>query len=293
LFLQSASNAKNSNQIKEIQPNLMSHLKAIIFDVDGTLANTEETHRQAFNASFSEFDLPFQWSEQEYAQLLKISGGKERIYAYLKKHGVTTNNRMALREFSLKIHQRKSEIYREKLIAGHIGLRVGVERLLGEAIDKGIKIGVATCTSTSNVETLLMNSLGSDAMSYFDAVVTSDIVIDKKPSPVVYQFALSELGLDPMVCIAIEDTYNGNRAAITAGLKTVITTHAFTRNDDFEYASIVLDQLGDPGQPFNVISGNTHGSNYVDVQLLENIVAEENLNIMPEYWEPEFAVVAK
>ena len=271
----------------------MSQLKALIFDVDGTLANTEETHRIAFNIAFNEFKLGIEWSEQEYARLLKISGGKERIYAYLKKHKVKTDNNIGMREFALKIHQRKSEIYREKLIDGHIGLRVGVKRLLDEAKEKGLKIGIATCTSTSNVETLLKNTLGPGAMSYFDTVVTSDIVIDKKPSPVVYQFALSELGLEPKVCIAIEDTYNGNRAAYAAGLKTVITTHAFTRSDNFEHASIVLDQLGDPGQPFKVISGNAHGAQYVDIQLLENIMAEENLEIIPEYWEPEFAVVAK
>ena len=170
----------------------MALLKAIIFDVDGTLANTEEIHRQAFNAAFIEFGLEYSWSELEYIQLLSISGGRERIYAYLKEKDIKPNDEHSLREYSLIIHKRKSEIYRQKLIAGHIGLRNGGERLLNEAAGESIRLAIATCTSISNVEILLKNSLGPNALSRFDVIVTSDIVTDKKPSPVVYQFALAE-----------------------------------------------------------------------------------------------------
>jgi len=271
----------------------MAQLKAIIFDVDGTLANTEEIHRQAFNAAFTEFGLEYSWSEQEYIQLLSISGGKERIYAYLKEKNITPNNEHNLHEYSLIIHKRKSEIYREKLIAGHIGLRNGVERLLNEAANEGIRLAIATCTSISNVETLLKNALGPDALSCFDAIVTSDIVTDKKPSPVVYQFALAELGLRPSDCIAIEDTHNGNLAALETGLKTVITTHPLTQDNNFTGASLILDQLGEPDNSFTVSAGNSYGANYVDIGLFEKILSEENANATTEPWEPSIAIAAK
>ncbi len=270
----------------------MQSLKAIIFDVDGTLANTEETHRQSFNSAFDEFGLGYHWSEQEYADLLSISGGRERITAYLKAQDFKVKGDFNLREFALRLHQRKSEIYRENLIAGQVGLRNGVLRLITEAKQKGVKLGIATATSRSNVETLLRHNLGKDAMTQFDAVVTCDIVKDKKPSPAVYQFAIAELGLTPETCIAIEDTTNGNKAACVSGLKTVITTHAFTMDNDFTGASLIINQLGELDKPFNVISGKSYGASYVDVGLLKCILNEEEY-VTAEVWPDNVVVVAK
>jgi len=253
----------------------MYPLKAIIFDVDGTLANTEETHRQSFNSAFEEFGLGYHWSEQEYASLLSISGGRERITAYLNARKFKSNSDLDLRDFALRIHQRKSEIYRENLVAGHVGLRNGVLRLIDEAKQNGVKLGIATATSRANVETLLQNNPGIKGLMQFDAVVTSDIVKDKKPSPAVYQFAIAELGLTPETCIAIEDTTNGNKAARAAGLKTIITTHAFTIDNDFTGASLVINQLGEPDKPFSVIAGNSFGASYVDTRLLKNLLNKQ------------------
>ena len=270
----------------------MNQLKAIILDVDGTLANTEEIHRQSFNAAFDEFGLGRNWSEQEYADLLLISGGRERIYTWLKSQDAALKGDLDLREFSLRIHERKSEIYREKLVAGHIGLRSGVARLLNEAGQEGIRLGIATCTSRQNVETLLNNALGAGAIDRFGTVVTCDIVTDKKPSPVVYQYALAELGLIPAECLAIEDTTNGNRAALATGLKTVITTHAFTVNEDFSGASLVLDQLGEPGQPFSILAGDAFGYSYVDMALLRRIHGSYEFE-KPAGWSDNAVVMAK
>ena len=270
----------------------MRPLKAIIFDVDGTLANTEETHRQSFNSAFDEFGLGFHWSEQEYADLLSISGGRERITAYLKTRDFNIKGDINLRDFALRLHQRKSEIYRENLIAGHVGLRSGVLRLITEAKQKGIKLGIATATSKSNVKTLLQHNMGNNALTQFDAVVTSDIVKDKKPSPAVYQFVLAELGLTPETCIAIEDTMNGNKAACASGLKTIITTHAFTIDNDFTGASLVINQLGEPDMPFSVISGNSYGNTYVDVGLLNSILNEQEFDTV-ESWPENMVVIAK
>ena len=270
----------------------MQALKTIIFDVDGTLANTEEIHRQSFNCAFAEFGLDYRWSEQEYTKLLSISGGRERITAFLKAQNFDIKGDINLRDFALRMHQRKSEIYREKLVAGHIGLRTGVLRLINEARQEGVRLGIATATCYENVKTLLQTNLGTDGLTYFDVIVTSDIIKDKKPSPVVYQFALAELGLTPEYCIAIEDTTNGNRAARAAGLKSVITTHAFTIDNDFNGASLVIDQLGEPGMPFNILGGNAHGCNYVDVNLLTQIVNQTRLDTDKD-WSENVIVFAK
>jgi len=251
----------------------MVRLKAIIFDVDGTLANTEEIHRQSFNEAFTEFGIDGTWSAREYTNLLSISGGKERIIAWLKSRNLGVGGDIDQRNLALRIHQRKSEIYREHLYNGHISPRPGVVRLINEAREHGIRLGIATSTSRSNVETLLDCILDKDARSLFDTMVTSDIVADKKPSPSVYQFALARLGLSQRDCIAIEDTSNGNRAALACGIATIITIHEFTIDNDFTGASLVVDHLGEPDRPFKAIAGYAHGKNNVDVDLLQRILA--------------------
>lgn len=276
----------------------MRKLKAIIFDVDGTLAATEETHRQAFNAAFKEFDIPFQWSVPEYIELLNISGGKERILKFLQSKEFKAPGNESLRDHTLKVHQRKSEIYREKLIAGHIGLRNGVERLIKEASQKGISMAIATSTSTANVETVLKSALGEDALSYFETLVSCDLVVDKKPSPAVYQYALANLGLKPENCVVIEDTSNGNRSALAAGIKTVISTHPLTADEDFTGASLVIDQLGEPEKHFTVSSGNSYGASYVNVDLLEKIISadcseqDQHDRMQSNLEQPKLAVAA-
>lgn len=247
-------------------------LEAIIFDVDGTLADTEEYHRQAFNEAFTEFDMGWHWSQAEYTDLLSISGGRERIRAYAEAHLQPGHRPTALRELAHTIHDRKSDIYRDKLCNGHIQLRSGVLRLLQQAKSAGLHIGIATSSSTFNVETLLAHALDRPLSDYFEVVVTSDTVIDKKPSPAAYQFALAEMALAPHQCIAIEDTANGNRAALDSGLKTLITTHPFTYTHDFSGASLVVDALGMPEAPFKVLAGNSHGSRYVDISLLDALL---------------------
>ncbi len=271
----------------------MRKLKAIIFDLDGTLAATEETHRQAFNAAFTEFNIPFQWSVPEYIELLDISGGKERILQFLQSKEFEAPGNENLREYTLKIHQRKSEVYREKLIAGHIGLRNGVERLIKEAKQKGISMAIATCTSTANVETVLKSALGEDVLSYFETLVSCDLVTDKKPSPAVYQYALANLGLKPENCVVLEDTSNGNRAALSAGIRTVITTHPLTVDEDFSGASLIVDQLGEPEKHFAVSSGDAFGAGYVDVDLLEKIISADcSAHKISDLEQPKLAATA-
>ena len=261
------------NRFKPLSNTTTSTLQAIIFDVDGTLADTEEYHRQAFNEAFFEFGLDWHWGRDEYTELLAISGGRERIRAYAKNHLKSHPGPAALRELALRIHTRKSAIYRNKLCNGHIGLRNGVQRLFHEAYSRGVHCAIATSSSAFNVETLLQHALDRPLRDYFESVVTSDIVVDKKPSPAVYQYAMAELGLAPDQCVALEDTGSGNAAARAAGLKTVITTHQFTRHHDFTGASLVLDRLGCPDKPFHVHAGNPHGAYYVDIELLDRLLS--------------------
>jgi HAD superfamily hydrolase (TIGR01509 family) len=260
----------------------MQTLKAIIFDMDGTLADTEEIHRQAFNAAFDEFRVPCHWSQSEYKQLLSISGGRERIRLYLHNHDLGGDQPESIPELARMLHNRKSEIYRQKLMDGHVVLRPGIRRLIREAVDKGILLGIATSSSMKNVETLLKVALGDNASRLFKTIVTCDIIEEKKPSPAVYHYALNQLGISAKYCIAIEDTHNGNLSALAAGLKTVITTHMFTTDDDFAGSSLVLNQLGEPGHPAIFFAGNPHGRDHVDISLLDLIVSYNDRQVDSE-----------
>ncbi len=257
-------------------------LTAIIFDMDGTLANTEEIHRQAFNDSFREFELPITWEPLEYANLLAISGGRQRIYRYLKDHSIGSHKDK--RRLAREVHVRKSEIYREKLQAGHLPLRRGVLRLIREAHKNNIRMGIATSSSRSNIETLINTTIGKRGLDYFDSIVSCDLISEQKPSPAAYQYALAELGVNPENCIAIEDTSNGNRAALAAGVRTIITTHEFTIDSDFSGASLVLDDMGEPEHSFNVVAGNSYDQHYLNLELMKQILINEPVGSGESAW---------
>ena len=246
----------------------MSDLKAIIFDMDGTLADTEELHRRAFNLAFREYGCPLNWSRLEYKQLLSISGGRERIHHCLQQAGV---DGAELQQTVDSVHQEKSTLYRQILVSGVIELRPGVRRLVQECRAAGLKLAIATSSSTDNVNTLLQRTFGSAGAELFPVVVTCDLVAEKKPSPAVYIRALADLGLKAEHCIAVEDTSNGNLAALAAGMPVVITTHPLTMDNDFTGASLVLNHLGEPDKPFKVAAGAAYGRHFVDLDLLRTI----------------------
>jgi HAD superfamily hydrolase (TIGR01509 family) len=247
----------------------MFTLKALIFDVDGTLADTEEVHRRAFNMAFREVGLEWDWSPALYAKLLVISGGRERIHHYAKLHGTGRLQPTDLVEFVHDLHHRKAVHYREFLKEAGLPLRTGVRRLLEEARSRKIQLAVATSSSLSNLRTLLDQHLPPDWPSWFEVIATSDVVREKKPSPAVYHYVLQHMGLFPEECIAIEDTFNGHRAALAAGIKTIITVHGFTRHHDFTGALLVLDGLGEPDHPFQVFAGNPRGNTFVNIEWLQ------------------------
>ena len=247
-------------------------LEGIIFDVDGTIADTEDIHRQAFNKAFSEYNLNWHWSREKYHELLFISGGKERIRKCL-----TEDNTINIdNNFIEELHKCKSEYYRSMLISADIKLRPGIKRLITEAKNLNIKLGIATDSSSANLTTLVKKNLDTQPEQLFNTIVTSDIVLEKKPSPEIYHHALLNLNLSAENCVAIEDTANGNISALTAGLRTIITTHAYTKDSDFNGASLVVNNLGEPDSAFSVDKNFDCKNTYVDVELLNKIVTSKN-----------------
>lgn len=263
-------------------------LKGIIFDVDGTMADTEEVHRQAFNKAFQEFNLNWHWSESDYYKLLFVSGGKERFKMCLNEDKELKSKIPDPDRFIKELHKCKSDHYRAMLASGHIQLRPGIKRLINEAQNKGLQLAVATSSCLANLNTLVNTTLNLDPKEIFKTIVSSDTVTDKKPSPAVYQCALAGLGLNPENCIAIEDTRNGNMAALSAGLQTVITTHAYTTDNDFTGAALVVNHLGEPDNAFELTQGYTYNKSFVDVELLENIICD-SLDNTSNFDLPEIA----
>lgn len=185
-------------------------LQALIFDVDGTLSETEETHRAAFNQAFAEASLGWSWDQALYRKLLDVTGGKERIRYYMSDFDAQRTpaipvDTAALTDWIAALHARKTAHYNEMVDAGSAGLRPGVGPLIRHARDAGMRLAIATTTSLPNVESLIRATLGADGMDLFEAVAAGDMVKAKKPAPDVYLLALEQLGLPPAACLALED----------------------------------------------------------------------------------------
>lgn len=250
----------------------MSTLQALLFDVDGTLADTErDGHRVAFNRAFADAGLAWDWDEALYGELLRITGGKERIRYYLDTWLPDFKRPANYDRFVTDLHLAKNRIYAEMLAAGGIPLRPGVKRLLSEARAAGLRLAVATTTSPENVTALLNHALAEDGEHWFEVIAAGDIVPAKKPAPDIYVWALQQMKLRPEQALAFEDSENGIKASRGAGLKTVITVNDYTRTHDFTGAALVVDQLGEPGSPCRVLAGSTFGATLVNVDLLRRL----------------------
>jgi HAD superfamily hydrolase (TIGR01509 family) len=220
-------------------------IKAIIFDVDGTLADTEDAHRIAFNKAFAENRLSWNWDVALYDKLLKVTGGKERIKYFVESFLPSFAKRADYDGFVKHLHLVKTGYYTAMLADGHIPLRPGIKQLIDDARAGNIQLAISTTTSPENIAALLEVGLGRDWQSYFASVGCGDIVPHKKPAPDIYHWVLNDLGLAPGDCIALEDSNNGLRSSLAAGIKTYITINHYTRNQDFSGAAAVFDDLGD------------------------------------------------
>ncbi|MDH5394034.1 MAG: HAD family hydrolase [Gammaproteobacteria bacterium] len=247
-------------------------LKALIFDVDGTLADTEKDgHRVAFNEAFEEVGLDWHWSVELYDKLLAVTGGKERMNYYLDNFNTEFERPQNLQDMIADLHKIKTRHYTELLGKGAIPLRPGVKRLIDDARAAGLRLAIATTTTPENVTALLENTLGKESIDWFEVIAAGDIVPAKKPAPDIYDWALAEMKLDAADCLAFEDSENGIKSSQGAHLKTIITVNDYTLSHDFSGAAIVLDNLGEPGQPFSVMAGDANGKTYVDLEMLTQI----------------------
>lgn len=249
--------------------------QALIFDVDGTLAETErDGHRMAFNAAFREAGLGWTWDEALYGELLAVAGGKERIRAFLSRHhpGFDPPGGESLETFVARLHRMKNAHFARLLEQGAVNLRPGVARLIGEARAAGVPLAIATTTSPENVERLLARTLGPEAPGWFACIVAGDMVPAKKPAPDAYLRVLAELDADPGRCMAFEDSAQGLKAARTAGLPVVVTPSHYTRGEDFTGAALVVSDLGEPARPFRVLAGDAGGAGWVDLGLIRRLL---------------------
>ena len=227
-------------------------LKALIFDVDGTLAETEDLHRQAFNRAFGQLGLAWHWSPDRYSELLKVMGGKERLLHYIIESHPQEKEALCAR--MPEIHGLKTRIYGQLVENGHLDLRPGVRRLIGEARAAGVKLAVATTTSRPNVDTLLqINFPKGDAP--FDAIAFGDEARRKKPAPDIFTLAVERLGIDPSEAIAFDDSAAGIRSALDAGLPVLATRSRYTANHRLDGAFSAVSDLGEPNAPHRHLAG--------------------------------------
>lgn len=255
-------------------------LRALLFDVDGTLADTEpQGHLPAYNRAFKELGLGWQWSRKLYRQLLLLPGGRERIDHYLSEHAPelgshrheVERDRQAWIE---SLHRLKSRHFRERLEAGEVGLRPGVRRLMLEAAREGVRLALVTNASRASLEPFLEHTLGPELRGRVSVIASGSEVERKKPAPDLYRLALRRLRRRAGQCIALEDSAMGLAAARAAGVPVVVTVNADTRGQDFSDALLVVDQLGEPESPCRVLAGPDRYVECVDVSLLKRLLAE-------------------
>lgn len=226
--------------------NMAGKLKALIFDCDGVLAETErDGHRVAFNRMFVDKGYEIEWDVTLYKELLKVGGGKERMKHYFERTSWPqgAGDKDALIK---ELHQLKTAYYMEMVESGQLPVRPGVVRLVDEAIAAGIKLAVCSTSNERAVNAVVETLLGPERKAKFNVILAGDVVSKKKPDPEIYTLVLDRLHLEPVECVVVEDNRNGLLAAKGAGLYCVVTTNGYTEDEDFPEADLVVSELGDP-----------------------------------------------
>jgi HAD superfamily hydrolase (TIGR01509 family) len=250
-------------------------MKALIFDCDGVLADTERFgHLIAFNQTFQEVGLPVQWSEAEYGEKLKIAGGKERMASMLTPEFVTRTGLPADPEGQNKLigewHKRKTETYKKLIREGRLPGRPGIRRIVQEAELAGWKLAVASTSAEESVRGVLEYVVGKELAAHF-LVLAGDIVPKKKPAPDIYLLALEKLGVSAKESLIVEDSRNGLLAAVAAGVRCVVTLSSYTWDEDMSEALLVVSDLGEPGAPMRIIANRSKAKpgEYITLRDLE------------------------
>jgi HAD superfamily hydrolase (TIGR01509 family) len=226
----------------------MSQLKAVIFGAIGTIVETSEIQRQAFNLAFAEAGIDWNWEAQTYRDLLKINGGQNRIRAYrdtLAKAAAPANPfRTSVTDFQIAaLHQAKTKHYVALLENTPLHPRTGVVELSEACRQAGIQVAFCTSTAIENVNGIGAALSGLLPFERFATIVTSDKIERPKPAPDAYRYCLQQLGLTADEAIAIEDTPASLTAAKTAGITTIATPGAATSDQDFGAADLVVSDL--------------------------------------------------
>ncbi len=221
-------------------------MKAIIFDCDGVLVDTErDGHRVAFNRAFKAIGIDADWDVPTYGKLLLIAGGKERMRSYFDQSGWPAGRSETHDELIAALHKTKTGIFMDIIASGQLPLRPGIARIVDEAIAAGVRLGVCTTSAFEAIDGVL-NLFGPERKARFEFVHAGDVVKKKKPDPEIYELAKKSLGLPVSECIVIEDSRNGLLAATGAGLPCLITTSTYTIDEEFGEAAAVVPELGDP-----------------------------------------------
>jgi len=249
----------------------MAEIKALIFDQDGVIIDTErDGHRVAFNQTFEEFGYDFAWGVEKYHELLQVAGGKERMRHYLHTEGFGVEVEPEEEDELIKrMHKRKTEAFIELIESGRLPLRAGVKRLMQEANTAGLTLGVCTTSNERSARAVAYNILKD---IQFDFVLAGDVVSKKKPDPEIYNLALQRIGLKPEECIVVEDSRNGVLAAKAAGMHVVATTNVYTEREDLSEADIVVTSLGDPDGEKGELRQGGEGFDYDGVLRLDQLI---------------------
>ena len=258
------------------EENLMAKIKAVFFDQDGVIIDTErDGHRVAFNQTFKDFGYDFEWDVAYYHELLQVAGGKERMKHHLKTKGFGVEiPEKEVDDLIKKMHKHKTAVFVKLIEDGKLPLRPGVKRLMKEVNDAGLLLGICT-TSNEKAAQAVVNGLLSDIE--FEFVLAGDIVSKKKPDPEIYNLALTKSGFSPEECIVIEDSRNGVLAARAAGLNIVATTNVYTASEDLSPANIIVTCLGDADGEKCELKKGGEGMDYEGVLHLSQLM---------DYFEP-------
>jgi HAD superfamily hydrolase (TIGR01509 family) len=253
--------------------------KALIFDVDGTLVDTEELHRKAFNQVFLNYNLAWEWTPELYADLLNYSGGVDRLFAYVQQSGMTASEKAYLTEIVPMLHREKTQIYIELVRGTAVRARTGAARLIAEALGSDLKVALVATSAFADVRGLAQAVLGEKIESALDPIVCIDHVAHKKPAPDLYRLVVNQLRIPAEACVAFEDSANGLAAAKQASLFTIVTPNRWTASQDFQGADLMLSTLGDVDVPLDGREASLIGGNpYLTLTAIDDLHRDATAN---------------
>jgi HAD superfamily hydrolase (TIGR01509 family) len=253
-------------------------LQAVLFDVDGTLADTEALgHRPAYNRAFRKLGLQMRWGPKLYRRLLRLPGGRERLKHYVLHYRPDLGAEQAevdadIDAWVAKVHELKSKYFRRRMRQGKVPLRPGVARVMREARREGLRLAIVTNASLKTLKPVLKYCMGPELAAEIDVIASGEEVVCKKPAPDLYRLAMRRLGVDAGDCVALEDSEMGLESAAAAGVAAVVTVNSDTIEQDFCEAALVMSSLGEPGAPARVLRGKLPGVPWVTIDALRKVL---------------------